>query len=94
MKITQNSQILNAASFFIAVHHSWTYALVHYEYAITDIYTKTTKSVWPQNFRVTRNGCNNSSMTKILKTAIQVNLVPGPSETWRLTHKFICKFCH
>jgi len=51
-------------------------------------YTKTAsceKSVWPQNARVKKdvksnqrwwplNGCDNSSMAKILMTTIQVNL--------------------
>jgi len=75
-------------------------AFVHYEYAITkrsDIYAKTAsceKSVRPQNGRgkkdvkskvvAKKNDCNN----KILPTIILVNLVPSPSEAWRMTHKF------
>jgi len=62
---------------------------VYYEYAITkrsDIYAKTAsyeKRVRPQNTRVKkdvkskvapRNGCDNSSMAKILIMTVQVNL--------------------
>jgi len=45
------------------------------------------KRMWDQRWWP-RNGCDNSSMAKILITTIQVNLVPSPSETWKRTHKF------
>ena len=60
--ITQNSQILNAASFFIVVHHSWTCSkdkrqvLILYEYAITNTVSipkqPSCEKKWPQNVRV------------------------------------------
>jgi len=36
-----------------------------------------------------RNGCNGRLIVKILTMAIQVNLVPNLSETWRRQHKFV-----
>jgi len=45
------------------------------------------KKMWNLRWQP-RNGCDDRLMAKLLITAIQVNLVLNPSETWRRQHKF------